>query len=298
MFAIDISKNTIRLLKLEKQDNAFTINGAIETKFDEIKALKDINIISSSIKNGMANAKPNPIEDKEVGFSIPEEESFIKILNIDNSMPKDKIPSLIEKEIPYSLDEIHWDYKELDNKKIIFSAATRKIIDKYIEIANMASLRTVLIETESNALIWGSLFLSKIDINKHILVLYIAKNKINVVICSNNAIQFTTNDKFEYESATIKSPNKKDVENLTYRLEKYINFYNEHLRSQSGETQKIDKIVLTGIWENFLSLKKELTNKIGIPVYGPGRSISINYTYTIALGIALRGMENTKKNNL
>ena len=119
MFAIDISKNTIRLLKLEKQDNAFTINGAIETKFDEIKALKDINIISSSIKNGMANAKPNPIEDKEVGFSIPEEESFIKILNIDNSMPKDKIPSLIEKEIPYSLDEIYWDYKELDNKKII-----------------------------------------------------------------------------------------------------------------------------------------------------------------------------------
>src|SRR3989344_9521137 len=295
MFAIDISKNTIRLLKLKKEDSAFVIYGAIETKFDEIKALKDINIISSAIKNAMASAKPNPIEDKEVGFSIPEEHSFIKILNIDNSMPKDKIPGLIEKEIPYSLDEIYWDYKELGNKKIIFSAAPRKIVDKYIEIANMASLRTVLIETESNALIWGSLFLSKIDINKHILVLYIAKNKINVVIWSNNAIQFTTNDKFEYENTTIKSPNKKDTESLIYRIEKYINFYNEHLRNQLEKTQKIDTIILTGIWENFLSLKKELANKIGIPVCGPGRSISINSAYTIALGIALRGIENANK---
>ncbi|MEK9147400.1 MAG: pilus assembly protein PilM [Patescibacteria group bacterium] len=292
MFAIDISKNTIRLLKLEKEGNTFSVYGAVETKFDEIKALKDLNIISIAIKNGMERAKPNSIEDKEVGFSIPEEHSFIKILNIDNSMPKDKISSLIEKEIPYSLDEIYWDYQELDNKKIIFSAAPKKIVDTYIEIARLASLKTVLVETESNALVWGSLYLSKIDINKNILLLYIDKSKINIVIWSNNAIQFTTNDKFEYESATIKSPNKKDVENLTYILEKYINFYNEHLKNQEEEKQKIDEIILTGIWENYLSLKKELANKIGIPVvYGPSRLININSTYTIALGIALRGMK-------
>ena len=292
MFAIDISKNTIRLLKLEKEGNTFSVYGAVETKFDEIKALKDLNIISIAIKNGMERAKPNSIEDKDVGFSIPEEHSFIKILNIDNSMPKDKISSLIEKEIPYSLDEIYWDYQELDNKKIIFSAAPKKIVDTYIEIARLASLKTVLVETESNALVWGSLYLSKIDINKNILLLYIDKSKINIVIWSNNAIQFTTNDKFEYESATIKSPNKKDVENLTYILEKYINFYNEHLKNQEEEKQKIDEIILTGIWENYLSLKKELANKIGIPVvYGPSRLININSTYTIALGIALRGMK-------
>lgn len=291
MFAITISKNTIRLLKLEKEGNTFNVYGAVETRFDEIKALKDLNIISVAIKNAMERAKPNPIEDKEVGFSIPEENSFIKILNIDNSIPKDKIPSLIEKEIPYSLDEIYLDYQELDNKKIIFSAALKKIVDKYIEIARLASLRTVLIETESNALVWGSLYLSKIDINKNILLLYIDKSKINIVIWGNNAIQFTTNDKFEYESATIKSPNKKNIENLTYILKKYIDFYKEHFKNQIEEKQKIDEIILTGIWENFLSLKKELENKINIPVFGTNRLISINSAYTIALGIALRGMK-------
>lgn len=292
MFAITISKNTIQLLKLEKKGNTFAVHGAVETRFDEIEAEKNPEIISKAIKKAMERAKPNPIEDKEVGFSIPEEHSFIKILNIDNSIPKDKISSLIEKEIPYSLDEIYFDYQELDNKKIIFSAAPKKIVDKYIEIARLASLRTVLIETESNALIWGSLYLSKIDINKHILLLYIDKSKINIVIWGNNAIQFTTNDKFEYESAIIKSPNKKNIEDLTYMLEKYINFYKEHFKNQLEEKQKIDKIILTGIWENFLSLKKELENKIGIPVLcGPSRLISINSTYTIALGIALRGMK-------
>lgn len=295
MFALDILENHIHVLELRRKDKQIRLHALGDAEFrrqEEIPAI---------LKTLMQNTKPNPIISHEVALTIPEEETFIKVVPFPKEDPeklKIGLEENINKILPYAPEEVYWDwriadrdYQNLDYYDIVFVATEKKFVDSYIKLLEEADLQTVLIETEANALLWGALHLG--EKQEHIPPTLLANfgfTKTTIVIFAKGAIQFTKSAKME--GAQQKQVlTEKNLERVANQMKEYIEYYEGHTDTKdAGKSHKISNIIITGNWATFPEFFSFLEKKLHLPVSGPPNLLSIKPSYTIALGLALRGL--------
>jgi Tfp pilus assembly PilM family ATPase/Tfp pilus assembly protein PilN len=95
-----------------------------------------------TLQNALKNAKPNPITSKDIVMEIPESVIFQKKLTLPTSIEGNQLPEAIfletEKTLPFSADQISWDYQILNKnekkQRILFTAAPLEIVQEYYEM--------------------------------------------------------------------------------------------------------------------------------------------------------------------
>ena len=216
MFALDISEHHIRILELIKKKGSFFLYGMAEGNFGELDE------IPSLLKELVAKAKPNPIQTREVALVIPEEETFTHVATITKDEAQTSQAKLLEKisgVLPYAPEEIYWDWRIIEeNKKAddhvdaVFVAATKKIVDTYIDLVVKAGFQPLVIETEPNALVWGALNpLYAPAVDEPIILASFNPPKATLIIFANGAIRFTTSVKIIAEEGEKKDAQSKKI---------------------------------------------------------------------------------------
>lgn len=299
MFALDISEEKqIRILEVIKKRKQLFVQGMAEGE------LFDINELPQVLQKLVGEATPNPIKRRELAFAIPEEKTFIKVIELPKRKPETLQTLLLEKIssfLPYAPEEIYWDWSIVDTKEAldhddaIFVAAEKKTVDTYLDLITSAGFETMLIETEANALLWGAL--NPLDIGANIeptMLVDFGTVKITIVIFAKGAIRFTTSIMPTNQSSAVgNSPsNKKNTDDeLANQIKAHIDYYQEHLvHPHDSKSTSISKIILTGAWADIKKSVSFFEKKLKLPVREQPKIFPLKPSYITALGLALRGI--------
>ncbi len=162
-FGLDISDFSIKIAQLKKHGNGFKLKSINRVPLSEGileggKIIDDKRLVAA-IKKIISEAKGEKIRTKFAVCSLPEQHAFIKIIRLPKMSPeeiKKAIKWEIEASIPFSLDEVYFDWQivspyGLNHIDIFFNAVPRKTVDRYLEVLISAGIEPLAFEVESTA---------------------------------------------------------------------------------------------------------------------------------------------------
>ncbi len=268
--------------------------------------IKNIEILSESIKKLVSTAKGKKIECNHVISVLPEAKTFIKLIQVyaDN---KESLPFILGQEltkhIPFSIDEIYFDwqiigaFKPRDENKILIAAAPIETVNNYIQVIKKSGFIPLALEIESCAITRSLVSMHetvKDDSGK--IIIDMGATKTGLIVYDKNTVQFTMSLPVSGNEITKRISEKlkldyKKAENakilcglheekcsgalkkiLMENVNNLVNKIQEAIyfyEESSGKNNAIKKIILSGGGSQLIGLDKILNEKIGLPAtYG------------------------------
>jgi len=306
-FCLSINESSLSIVKIKTGRNSFSLLSFGREKLEKgiIKGgiVEKEEALVAAIDQACKKVKGEKLKTKFVTVSLPEEESFLQVIQMPK-MTEDELKMAVtieaENYIPMPIEQAYFDFQVikpmedgLDHLDVLIVAMSQKIVDSYISCVKRAGLIPIAVEIEPQAIARALVKVETID--SPIILVDISANKLEFVIFSGNSIRFTSSAPFL--SAEM------DTEKLISHIQKYIDFYKEHASHEHivGESI-VRKIMLCGGVPNLKDLAGFISQKIGIEtVVG---DTFVNYPkknrnrtrlkdpsqYAAVLGLALRSL--------
>lgn len=303
-FGLDISDLSFKLAGVINKKNSFELVNYNKANvppgyFENGKIIK-LQESSNLIKELVNSAYGPKIKTKFVHVCLPEKQTFIKIIYLPN-VSGTEIPSAIdwaaEHHLPFSLDEIYFDYHILENKKndkeipVVIGAAPKEIVNDYTKMIKLAGFVPLSLEIEAIA-IARAIYPKEKMLEQAQAIVDLGANRSSLIICAQDAVQFSLslpisgNKITQVISQTLKiSPRQaeaakiicgldekkckggikiileKELDNLANEINTGLKYYQENI----AKSTTIEKLLLTGGGANMIQLNKILSEKVGLP---------------------------------
>lgn len=302
-FGLDITDLSLKIVKLEKKNKSFDLASYnqvdIKPGIIEEGVIKNEEALIKIIKTACANVKGKKLNTKYVIASLPEEKSFLQVIQMPKMKEKElmsAVPFQAENYIPLPINDVYLDFQTISPVKnylsyldVLIVAIPKKIVDSYVSCFKKAGLIPFVLEVESEAIV-RALIKKEVSASPLILINF-GKNNTDFIIFSDYSIRFTCSipissqqlttaisedlkiDLNKAEKLKINGDSKKILQamtpllnDLTAQIQKYLNFYHDH---SSGERLlpdgKIEKILLCGGGANLKGLPEFFSKNLGIP---------------------------------
>ncbi|MDD3498590.1 MAG: type IV pilus assembly protein PilM [Candidatus Moranbacteria bacterium] len=288
----------------------FTENGLIKG-YNSVSLSTDIfadgEIVSKDkliekIKKAVSGMKPKKSKTNKVRISLPESKSFLRLINmpdIGEEEMEEAVKWELEANIPLSVDQVYYDWQsvksvfaeEKGKTNVLVLAASKKVVNDFLEIFDEAGLEVVGIESESSAMTRS--LLGREKNKKTSLIIDLGRSKSNFIFTVNGVPCFTSSvpisektiiseiaKKFNistekavkiekengighfFEDDPLFESIKSVLNGLVDEIKKSIDFYLEGLKYSDS----IDKIVICGKLSGAKGmipyLSKEMKNKV------------------------------------
>ncbi|MBU6414708.1 type IV pilus assembly protein PilM [Patescibacteria group bacterium] len=324
-FGLDISDLTVKYAKLKETKGGKRIDYFGEINIPdgivvsgEIKNEKELTRI---LQNGLRDRQGKPIKDRFIVASLPEEKSFLNIVQLPKIKPE-QIPLAIrwelEGNIPFPLNEIYFDYEVIpsgeektDHVDILVTAFPKTIVDSYVRVVQGAGFMPAVLELESQAI--SRALIDKKNLNRAIIILDLGATKTSFITFSKNALTLTLGinlggRNFDQsiaknlgisitEAEQIKKENGLDknykngvilesviplLSELVDAIKHQVIFYQEHSLHRHNAEPDISAVILSGGDANLIGIE---------------RYLNINLKKTVVLGNPLINIygENPKE---
>ncbi len=163
-FGIDLSDLSIKIINLQKNGGNFKLasfkreeipEGLIEE--GEIKKEEELIEI---IKKAVEGVNGKPLKTKYCVASLPETESYIRMLQIPLMEEKEVAEAIkweLEANIPLSIEEIYYDWQLIETTgtekqlNVLVGVLPKKTVDPYLNVLKKAGLKPCIFEIESAA---------------------------------------------------------------------------------------------------------------------------------------------------
>jgi len=316
-FGLDVNDASVRVARLKRKRGTFCLSSFGEEKIEkgavESGIIKDEKALLKSLKAVLNAAKGGKIDTKYAVVSLPEEESFLEVIQMP-PMSQEELGSAIafqaENYIPLPINDVYLDFQiippikgSLDHIDVLLAAIPKKTADSYLSCLKQARIVPLAFELKSQAIVRA---LVKDEVSQKPLVLIdFEENSGDMIVFSGHSVRFTC-------SVSISS----SMDDLALQIKKYIDFYQEHASHEHLLFKsEVEKIILCGNGTNLQTLPEFLSEKLTIPVelgdpfvnFPAKLSKSSNLSkhrnldgfknpvsYAAALGLALRGIINKK----
>lgn len=170
-FALDIGRNSIKLLQIERKGansaklvaiGSINFPNDLDTVIPSKEAPEKLQLMVSTIK---ALIQSSGIKTKQVVTSMPESTIFTKLLPnlpvVDQAKLEEMIYWEAKQVLPIPVEDAQIDWIEIEQKQnqdgtkvvsVIVIAAPRSMVEGYIELCRLAELELMALEVESVAL--------------------------------------------------------------------------------------------------------------------------------------------------
>lgn len=202
-FGLDINDLSLKIIKLSKKRKNFALASFNKTKIKpgivESGIIKDEKLLAYAIRSAYKNVRGEKIDTKYVIASLPEEESFLQVIQMPR-MSKDDLKSAVrfeaENYIPLPIDEVYLDFQvinpikdSLDHIDALVVATPKKIVDSYVSCLKLAGLIPIALEVESQSILSS---LIKDETSEYPLaVVDIGENTTDFIVFCGHSIRFT-----------------------------------------------------------------------------------------------------------
>ncbi len=313
-FGIEISDASIKVLQLKKGGKFCKLLGYNILKIPQglvvSGEIKDTNILATHIQRAVQNAKPRRISTSNVVCSLPENKTFVRILEIPQ-MSKEELSEGIkwqaEQYIPLPIDTVYLDWQIIETvdskQRILVAAAPKKLVDDYIKALKTAKLKPLVLDLEEAA---EARALISEDQKEASLIVDIGATKTVFIVHDRKIVPFASNTqevcgnkfteniskalKIRIEDAEVKktaccsselSSEEKALlqsiyplfDSLAIQITKIINYYQNHFKSANP----ISNIILCGGGAGISGIVPHLTLKLKmkIAVANPLANLSV-----------------------
>lgn len=305
IFGLDINDSSIKIIKLkEKKGRRFLVSYNdldLEKGIVENGIIKNEEALSKAIKKLCETANGQKLDTKHVCVSLPEEKSFLQVIQMPN-LPEKELKSAalfeVENYIPLPMEEIYVDFQKIcstdGRAQVLLAAMPRQVVDSYVSCVEKAGLILSSMETESQAT--ARAVVDKAMSQETVVLVDIGRDNTSFIIYSCGAVRFTTS------IAVVAFPESEEkIKELAGQIIKYIDFYLEHFFHEAPNSSgAISKILLCGGGSSSEKLPKILAEELKLPVETafpfkdiimPKRAPVKNpLSFTTALGLAERGL--------
>jgi type IV pilus assembly protein PilM len=310
-FAIDISDSSLKIVQLKKKKGSLRLAsfGSNKIPFGIVKngEIKDPLRLADIIKNTLANnIKGETIKTSYVFASLPEEKSFLDILQVPLVEAEELervVRYEVENHIPLGLNKVYFDFRKIgdntlnSNKKyqeVLIVASPKTVVDSYLATFEKAGLLPVHLEIESLSL--ARSLLKKPGPKRPVLIIDFGKNKTGLIIFSRGSVRFTSSIPVSSKQLTSnlrkvlgvtgreaeKIKKREGLEgdekifealipaivDLAEQIKRYIKYYYSHSKKlESGFPSKSpEKIILSGQGSNLPGLIGFLASSLNLKV--------------------------------
>ncbi len=203
-FGLDISDLSLKIANLKRKGNKFSLvsfnEEAIPKGIIESGEIKNENTLASVIKEAIKNTKGEKIFTKNVICSLPEEKSYLKVIQLP-IMKEDELEGAVKFEaenyIPIPIEDAYLSfqviqpfYNHLDHFDILIAALPKKIVNSYISSLKRAGLRPLALEIESLAIARA---LIKDEVYPFpVLIIDLGATRTSFIIFSGRSVRFTS----------------------------------------------------------------------------------------------------------
>lgn len=202
-FGLDISDLSLKIIQLEKKRKGFKLASFGEAKIKpgiiregEIKRENDLAEI---IKKSLTEIRGKKIKTKYVIASLPEEKSFLQVIQMPR-LPEEDLKSAViyeaENYIPMPIEEVYLDsqiispiYNHLDHSDVLIAALPKKTVDSYLGCLKKAGLKPLALENESLSI--ARTLVEKEISNFPILIIDLGATKTGFIVFSGHSLRFT-----------------------------------------------------------------------------------------------------------
>ena len=307
-FGLDISNLSLKIIKLEKSGEGLKLSSFGETRIPpgiiEGGEVKNIENLAKIIKKSLNQVKGKRIKTKYVVSSLPEEKSFLDILQIP-IMKEEEIESTVrfeaENYIPLKLDDVYFDFekiepvsKEKKYQEILIAATPKHIVDPYFKALEQAGLRPLALEIESLAIVRS--LIKKDTLMSPFLIIDFGETRTSFIIFSGKSLRFTSTIPISSQvltesiSKNLKVSLKKadglkmkeglkgekkifeaiipSLTDLVEQIKTYLKYYRSHAPKDQISTngKKLKRILLCGGGANLKGLVGFLSSTLKVEV--------------------------------
>lgn len=173
LVGVDISDHSIEILLLDKDGSVVSYGRSILDEGIIFRGeVLESKKLTDALKKGLSTTKPHPLDIPEhtrkqkvslkkknhkAIVSLPEAKTYVYLFSFpDRSNIYSKIEEKMKQTIPFSHEDLYWDFKEVCSDKkgvrVLFVAAQRDVVDSYIYFFKSANIDPVAFDIEGTSI--------------------------------------------------------------------------------------------------------------------------------------------------
>ncbi len=203
-FGLDISDLSLKIVKLKKRGRFYKLASFGEEKIKPgiIKGgeIKDEEKLAEVIKTAVKKVKGEKLQTKYIVASLPEEKSFLQIIQMPKMVEDDLKSAVIyeaENHIPIPIDQVYLDSQIVlpvsdrsGRFNVLLAALPKKTVDPYLSSFKKAGLQPKILETESLS-IARTLIKDEIAASP-VLMIDLGETRTSFIIFAGHSLRFTS----------------------------------------------------------------------------------------------------------
>lgn len=284
VFGLDISDSAVRIIKLKKKRGFFSLASWNEIKLSrglvQEGLIKNEAVMAKIIRSACENVKGEKLKTKYAAVSLPEEKSFLQVIQMPQMQEEELRGALsfeIENYIPLPASQVYFDFKVIGNAQeksghldVLVIAMPKAVVDSYVLCLKKAGIAPFAMEVESQAIIRA--VLNNKTSAQPVVLLNIAEDKTNFIVFSANSMRFTSSIAVSYSKLsgprkTLVDASSPALKEFILQINKYIYFYKEHASHEhSAKNSAGIKIMLSGAGSEIKGLSRFLSEELDMPV--------------------------------
>lgn len=203
-FGLDISDLSLKIAKLKQRGKFYHLASFGEEKIKPgiIKEgeVKDRDKLAEIIKTAIKKVRGEKLKTKYVIASLPEEKSFLQVVQMPRMSEEDLKSAVIyeaENYIPLPIEEVYLGsqiipsaHDHSDKFSVLLAALPRKIIDSYLFSFKKAGLQPKALEIESLSVV-RALIKNEVTVSP-VLVIDLGESRTTFIVFAGHAPRFTS----------------------------------------------------------------------------------------------------------
>ena len=204
MVGIDISDRSIKVAEVTRSDTAVLRTvcwSPVPTGLIDRGVIKDVDGVSAKLQEALIKCSPVSVVGKKVVVSIPETQSFVRVVEIPIMPEKDideAIQWAIRQHIPFDLEWVYLDWQPLvsparvaGHQQVLVGAARRDVVGPLMVVLDNLKLSIIALELEAQAVARSLLPMNEPEV-RGVLVIDLGATATNVVFYDQGTMRFTT----------------------------------------------------------------------------------------------------------
>ena len=214
MVGIDVSERSIKIVQVS--DGATPVLETVcwsAIGHDMIKngVVQDTEQMAGALQMAMQKCTPAPVTGRRVVVSIPESQSFVRVLDLPimSSQETDEaVQWAVRHHIPFDLERVYIDWQPVGvisglkkRQQVLVGAAQRIVVDPLLEVLDTLKLQVEALELEAQAIVRSLLPFQAQDV-LGVLIVDMGAATTNIVYFDQGAMRFTTSIRSGGENMT------------------------------------------------------------------------------------------------
>ncbi|MFH1854627.1 MAG: pilus assembly protein PilM [Candidatus Omnitrophota bacterium] len=308
---LDIGSHFIKLVELKRSGDNIILN-----KFGIKEIPKDVKLDRDKITFQLISQllSENNIKGRSVNICAAGQSVFIRFVKLLQAK-EDKLRQTMrfeaQNQIPFSMNEVAWDWCLLDTgskatKKAVIAAIKKNLVDEMTSKLNSIKLSTRVIDVSPLSLYNCMVFNEDYKEEGLGIILDIGTKATNLVIFKKGNIWVRS---FPIAAERIEEAKDQGIDELAGEIERSIEYYFMQEGEELKGEKKLDELILTGGGSAIDGLESRIAERLNVKpkTFDPFRKLrvskevfaslqekGIKSQFSIAVGLALRGLTSLK----